>query len=78
MSDFTTWTAFKTAVLNDLNNRVPGIKSYRTPDGTFVEARTPEEVFKLIGEIEARIESDSATSGVPSRRVHTAIQGDSW
>ena len=76
MADFTSWSAMLTDLKNKIANRDLAVHSYRTPDGTFVQYRTIEEMFAAIGEIEARIEADSATSGKPSRRCHTAIQGD--
>jgi len=70
MADFTTWTAFETAVLNDISNRVPGIKSYRTPDGTFVEARTPDEMEKLLSLAADKKAIADASTGVATRRSH--------
>ena len=78
MADFTTWSALLTAIRNSIANRDLAIKSYRTPDGTFVEYRTFEELVALESWVADKAASASATSGAPVRRVHTAIQGDSW
>ena len=78
MADFTTWTALLTAVRNSIANRDTALKSYRAPDGTFVEYRILEELIQAEAWIAEKAAAETATSGVPTRRVHTTIQGDSW
>ena len=78
MADFTTWTAYYTALKNDLNNRGFLTKSYRAPDGTFVEYRSIKDMQEAIAYASNMAGSESVTAGQPSRRVHTTIQGDSW
>jgi len=78
MADFTTWSALLTVLRNALSNRDLAVKSYRAPDGTFVEYRTIDELIRAEAYVADKAASESATSGVPTRRVHVAIQGDNW
>ena len=78
MADFTTWTAYYTALKNDLNNRGFLTKSYRAPDGTFVEYRSIKDIQEAIAFAKTMSEADTATSGAASRRVYATGQGDSW
>ena len=78
MADFTTWSALLTQIRNDLANRDLTFKSYRSPDGTFVEYRSFTELKEIEAFVADKAANESATSGQPTRRVHTAIQGGSW
>ena len=78
MADFSTWTALLTALRNSIANRDLALKSYRTPDGTFVEYRSFDELVKLEAWVADKASAETATTGAASRRVHTTIQGDSW
>ncbi len=78
MADFTTWTALLTAVRNSISKRDTAVKSYRATYGTFFEYRTLEELIQAEARIAEKAAAETATSGVPTRRVHTTIQGDSW
>lgn len=78
MADFTTWTALLTTLRNAISNRDLALKSYRAPDGTFVEYRTFEELVQAEAWVAEKAAAESAVTGAPSRRVHTTPQGDSW
>lgn len=78
MADFSTWTALLTTLRNQIANRDLAVKSYKTPDGTFVEYRTFDELVRLESWVAERSAAESATSGAASRRVYATPQGDSW
>ncbi len=73
MADFTTWAALQATLRNQIANRDLAIKSYRAPDGTFLEYRSFVELVKLEAWIGEKVEAEAATSGAASRRVHTTI-----
>jgi hypothetical protein len=78
MADFSTWSSLLTALRNAIANRDLAVKSYKAPDGTYVEYRTFDELIRLEAWVADKASGESATSGQPIRRVHVAIQGDSW
>ena len=73
MADFTTWSALRDQLRDQIANRDLAVKSYRAPDGTFVEYRTFVELVKLEAWVADKAASENATSGAATRRVYSHI-----
>jgi hypothetical protein len=71
MTDFTTWSAFRTAVLNAMASYVSDgsmiTKSYSTPDGRTHNIRSFDELKKLLEYANKMADLESAGSDGPVR-----------
>ena len=78
MAIFSTWTALKTQLLNDLASGDLRVQMYRTPDGRQVQYRTAAELQELLALVSASAAAESTSTGVPTRRTTAVPTSDRW
>jgi len=63
LSTFTTWSALKTQLLNDLASRNFAVEEYVTPAGVKVKARSLAEIKNFIEFCDVMIAAEAGESG---------------